>query len=210
MGEKEEIILEEQKENREEMQLVEIKKETVTEKLLNEVISDKLNELIEIRLSKDEESKNPTVGLILSLLKNSDNLDSLIRKFKIDIEKDKLKSILNILNFLDNQETKIEKIVVEIEKVLSDGKVEIQEIPRLVTVINDNLEIITHEQIKESDVSVLIKLLILVMIEVGVIKLSNEDFIITCKLIDNSIGLLLSKIEIKKVPGCVIFGIKFC
>ena len=98
-------------------------------------------------------------------------------------------------------------IINEVLKVLSDGKLELYEIPKLINVIHEALCNINSIKITTNDVGVLIKFILFILIETKLIKLSTEDFDFVSNLIDTSMILLNKSVEIKlpKINNCFCF-----
>jgi len=101
----------------------------------------------------------------------------------------------------------LDYIVSESLVILSDNKIELYEIPKLVNVIHESLKNIKVIKISTSDVGILIKLILFVLIETKTIKIESKEYELISKVIDSSMILLNKSVEIKvtKMNKCVCF-----
>ncbi len=150
------------------------------------------------------------IGLIIT---SNDKFTELISKSKISIPEKELEIISNVLNYLNNQSNQskqsnqLTQIINELSKVLSDGKLELHEIPELISVIHTNIKD-TNIKLSGSQISLLLKVIIYILMEVNVIKINSGDFDTISKVIDASLKLLELYIGIptnKKMCKCLPF-----
>jgi hypothetical protein len=97
----------------------------------------------------------------------------------------------------------IDTLSTELQKILSDGKVEVHEIPILVNAVHDALLQVNLRQITTKDIGVLIKVLLVVMMDCKVIQITSEDYSMICRVIDISVVLLQKKIKLP--TKCICF-----
>lgn len=148
-------------------------------------------------------------NFVMLLLSNNDKFNQLKSNAKINLTDEQTKQIKNILAFL-NTETigsnskPFDNIVQVTTQTLTDGKLELHEIPLIINVIHESLKNIQSVKISTDDVGILIKLILYILIETNTIKLSTNDFDLICKIIDSSMILLNKSIEIKlpKINKC--------
>lgn len=172
-------------------------KEKVTETL-------EMVQVSEVKIGEEETKPNPDVELIKAvsqLITSNEKIKELITKSKINIDDNELKIILNVLGYLNQQSTdsnQVKQIIGEITKVLADGKLELHEIPELVSVVTANIKEV-NVKLSTKQISILLKLIIYVLIEVKVVKINSEDFDLISKVIDTSLKLLELYVNIPTV-----------
>jgi len=137
---------------------------------------------------------------LLLLLVNKDKLTELLNKFNLNIPENVLNEILNVLTYLGNETSNqpITIIMDELQNVLEDGKLEIYEIPQLISVITENIPKLNIKKFNSKNLSTLIKVLIIVLMNTKVIKINSEDFQLISKVIDSSLVLLNTTAVISK------------
>jgi hypothetical protein len=111
--------------------------------------------------------------------------------------------ILSSLSKADGKGGLIGSLSTELQKVLSDGKVEVHEIPILVNAVHDALLQVNLQQITTKDIGLLVKVLLIVLMECKVINITSEDYNTVSKVIDISVVLLQKKIKLPK--KCICF-----
>ncbi len=172
-------------------------------------------ELVEIAQVSLSENTDPSIVLletIKKLLESQDRINELVTKSKIVIGENELKIIISVLQYLTTQTNDASQITVvinEVTKVLSDGKLELHEIPQLVSVISTSVKEV-NVKLSGKEVCIFIKLIIYILIEVNVIKIKSEDFELISKVIDSSLKLLELFVQIPVVNkkfscGCLPF-----
>ena len=146
--------------------------------------SDKIIKFIEELLLSDEKFKNFIESSFIKL-----NEKDLL----------KIKSILGYIIAKINGGSPISQIISEINEIISDGKIELYEIPKLVKTIYTSVEKLDNTVIiKSDDVGTLIKIILFILIETNTIKLTNVQTSIISDIIDASVGLLNTQFIIKK------------
>lgn len=177
------------------------------------------NRLSEIYLSVDKKSTNvDLLGLVGELLINNKSIENLISESKIVIKPEELEKILDVIKYLNtgtivaNSNTSIvvnlsqlEQIINSINKVLVDGKLELHEVPELVTIVYANI-LNVNIKLSNKEVGLLLKLLIYILIKIQVIKVTPEEFILVSKILDSSIGLLQINMKIPTNKFCSWFS----
>lgn len=158
----------------------------------------------EVKVDVEESKSNPDVELlklISKLIVSNEKIRELITKSKINIDDNDLKIILNVLDYLNAQSSdsnQIKNIVDELAKVLADGKLELHEIPELISVVTANIKEV-NVKLSTKQISILLKLIIYILMEVKVIKINSEDFELISKVIDTSLKLLELHVKIPTV-----------
>ena len=140
------------------------------------------------------------VNLLLLLLSTNEKFDQLICKAKISLTNTQAKQIKNILRFLNtetNNSRPLYNIVKEVLQALSNNKLELYEIPKIINVIHESLKNLDSIKISTEDVGILIKFILFLLIETKTIKLSTDNYELICSIIDSSMILLNKSVEIK-------------
>ncbi len=146
--------------------------------------SDKIIKFIEELLMSDERFKNFIESSFIKL-----NKKDLL----------KIKSILGYMIAKINSDIPISQIISEINEIISDGKIELYEIPKLIKSIYTSVEKLDNTIIiKSDDIGILIKIILFILIETNTIKLSNVQTSIISDIIDTSVELLNTQFIIKK------------
>ncbi len=169
-----------------------------------EIESLEMVQVSEVKIADEEPKTNPDLELIKSiheLIISDEKIKELILKSKINISDNELKIILDVLGYLNAQSTdsnQMKQIIGEITKVLSDGKLELHEIPELISVVTANIKEV-NIKLSTKQISILLKLIIYVLIEVKVVSINSEDFELISKVIDTSLKLLELYVNIPTV-----------
>lgn len=146
------------------------------------------------------------VEFIKLLLESNEKFNNLIASAKIILRPQQKTHIANLLKYMTSEinnskqnEKDLPIIVIlnEIEKVLTDGKIELYEMPELVNVSYDALKKIKVINITTEDLGILIKILIFILIETKFIKLQNEQYNLIVKVLDASIKLMDKSVSVK-------------
>jgi hypothetical protein len=153
--------------------------------------------------------------IILYFLQNDVKLKELISKLNIDLDDQCEKKLNGIINFLSKNNVKfdnnppIKKIIDEIKIVFADGKMDLQDIPNLISIITNILNLNMNSikfSIDTNTISILIKLLINILIIEKVIKVNDIEQQMINRLIDSSLLLLNTTIARNKVKcSCLPF-----
>lgn len=148
--------------------------------------------------------------LIQLMLSSNEKFVELTSKAKITLTVDQSREIKNTLDYLireSNGSKLIANIVDATQEALSDNKLELHEIPKLINVIHDSLRDLKSIVITTGDIGLLIKLILFILIETNLIKLSTQDFDLVVSVIDMSVVLLNKSVEIKlpKTSKCFCF-----
>jgi len=214
----ESVVKEEVKEKVEE---VKEKVEETKEEAIN--VSDlDINRLSEIQLSEDKKSMNvDLLKLISELVINNKSVEGLVSEAKITISSEELEKILNVIKYLNTNTivstssasstsstsssivnlSQLEQIINAINKVLIDGKLELHEVPEIVTIVYANI-LNVNIKLSNKEVGLLLKFLIYILIKIQVIKITTEEFILVSKILDSSIALLQINIKIPTNKFC--------
>ena len=100
-----------------------------------------------------------------------------------------------------SEHTQLNQIIDAINKVLIDGKLELHEVPELVTIVHANI-LNVNIKLSTKEVGLLLKLLIYILIETKVIKVTSVQFVLVSKILDSSIGLLQINMKIPTNKFC--------
>ena len=168
-----------------------------TNQILNEETNE--NDVNDVLLEQITDNKD-LLNDLLHLLVNKDKLIELLNKFNLNIPENVFNEILNVLTYLGNETNNqpITIILDELQNVLEDGKLEIYEIPQLINVITENIPKLNIKKFNSKNLSTLIKVLIIILINAKVIKINSEDFQLISKVIDSSLVLLNTTAVISK------------
>lgn len=152
------------------------------------------------------------IQLIKLILSTDENFNKLISNAKINIPSKQIKQIKNILNYLITQtkyenELPIVKIVQEILDILSDNKIELHEIPKLINLIHESFKNFETIKITSNDIGIIIKLILFILVETKTLKIKDDDYELFLSVIDTSMILLNKSVEIKmpKIHKCKCF-----
>lgn len=150
------------------------------------------------------------IKFIENILSSNDKFNDFMSKANVNINQVESAQIKNTLNFLNTEKANskpINKIINELTKILADNKVELYEIPELINVIYEALRDTDTITLKTSDLGILIKLILFILIETKVVKILNEDYMLISKVIDTSMMLLNKTVEIKlpNISRCSLF-----
>jgi hypothetical protein len=161
-------------------------------------------------ISLDENNVIPIsdVELILSIIRSSAKIDSLLDKLNCTLDNNTRQKINNILDFLSQNNVKLDNeppvknIISGIKDVFNDGKLDLSDIPTLITLVTNMLNTrlsCLKIKIDTNIITIIIKLLIHTLITEKVIKISETEEKSIDKLIDSSIVLLNTTIAISNV-----------
>ena len=184
------------------------------QKQQQEQIDNKLNEIKEPNPTVIVQEKKleylPVIQLIKLFLSTNVQFNELTSRAKLLIPQSQNAQIKDILNYLiseTNGTTPITNIVKETLEILTDNKIELHEIPKLINVTHESIKNINSIKITTNDVGILIKFILFVLFETKTIKISNNDYDLYYELIDSSVLLLNKSVEIKipKLNKCLCF-----
>ena len=135
--------------------------------------------------------------LLKTLIKDSD----LINKIQIDA------NILSIINMIiQNHPEVLNNISNDISIIISDGNINIADIPQIILLIKDSYNLVgsaKNLKITKKNIIDFIKYTMIILIESDFIKCDNKDLIIS--LINLSINLLESEVNLDKKIICKCF-----
>lgn len=173
-------------------------------KIVSEVLNKKLEEKVQLTEPtinekdqiKEEDINTSIYAIIKDILLSDERIKELLLKFKIELDANELKKFSSVIDFLNSQSNynQINQIITALKEILSDGKIELYEIPELISIVYSNISYV-NLKLTEKEISILLKLIIYILMETNVIKINSQDFILISKTIDSS--LKLSKLSIK-------------
>lgn len=149
-------------------------------------------------------------NFINDLLLNSDKFNEFICKTNINISESqtaKIKNILKDLYIIDPDNASLNNIINELTTTISDGKVELYEIPSLVSMLYDIFIGMYKNGITPNDICLLIKIMLLILVETGVLHITTNEYMLIIKSIDVSITLLSKQFSVSKINfnKCICF-----
>jgi len=150
---------------------------------------------------------------IITLLSNIEEVQNILNKNLFIIQKDQLNKIIKVfLALLENKENvEFNNILNVITEIFKDGKIEIHEIPLLIKVLSENISIKNITNVNTNDLSLLIKFIIIILVQLDIIKLNTTDINIINTLIDTSLELLNIQFNIplvkEKMNKCCLWKI---
>lgn len=173
-------------------------------KIVSEVLNKKLEEKVQLTEPtinekdqiKEEDINTSIYAIIKDILLSDERIKELLLKSKIELDANELKKFSSVIDFLNSQSNynQINQIITALKEILSDGKIELYEIPELISIVYSNISYV-NLKLTEKEISILLKLIIYILMETNVIKINSQDFILISKTIDSS--LKLSKLSIK-------------
>ena len=173
-------------------------------KIVSEVLNKKLEEKVQLTEPtinekdqiKEEDINTSIYAIIKDILLSDERIKELLLKSKIELDANELKKISSVIDFLNSQSNynQINQSITALKEILSDGKIELYEIPELISIVYSNISYV-NLKLTEKEISILLKLIIYMLMETNVIKINSQDFILISKTIDSS--LKLSKLSIK-------------
>lgn len=146
------------------------------------------------------------------MLSSNDDFNKFSTKLMLTDNQAKLiKNIMPMLSNSTNGYRPFQNIINAVSKALEDNKLELHEIPKLINIVHDEiLNLNTDIIITIQDIGSLVKLILMILIETKVVKLSESDYDLSNSIIDMSIILLNKSVEIK-IPNmsryCYFFNI---
>jgi hypothetical protein len=141
----------------------------------------------------------------VKILGKKEELESAINKLSLNLDNKSLKLVLDIFNLLtvnNNENAPINGLVEKFKEILSDGKIDVYDVPILVKLVTDILNLNMSNLkgkfgIKEA--GIVVKVIILILTDLDIVK--NSD--LAMKLVDSSLSLLETTIDVKyKVFSC--------
>lgn len=145
--------------------------------------------------------KNKLATDILTLVSNNDEFTKLALKFNLKIGSTVLQNILDIIKTLSHDS--LNNVIDELNKIFADGKLEVYEVPKLISVIIQALNKSKIKKIDHVNIGYLIKCLLITLTQFNVIKLNDLDTNLIFIIIDDTIGLL--DVPIKFSKKCCFF-----
>jgi hypothetical protein len=142
---------------------------------------------------------NKLVTDILTLVSNNDEFTKLALGHNFKIGSTVMQNMLDIIKTLSPES--LNNIINELNKIFADGKLEPHEVPKLISVMINVLNISKIKKIEHINIGYLIKCLLITLVHFSVIKLNNINLIFT--IIDETLGLL--DIPIKFSKKCCLF-----
>jgi transcription termination factor NusB len=202
--------IEQVQEQEQEQEQVEHKESEPTENKLSDIKEPEPKPEPTIVVQEKKLEYMQIIELVKLVLSTNEKFDKLMSKAQLSIPTSQIAQVKDILNYLvseTNGTIPVSNIIKETLEILSDNKIELHEIPKLINVIHESIKNIQSIKITTNDVGILIKFILFTLIETKTIKISNDDYELYSLLIDSSMVLLNKSVEIKipKLNKCSCF-----
>ena len=146
------------------------------------------------------------VDKIGSLLMDNNYIQSLITKLSINIDTSTNAKIGNILTFLNTSVAGVlplHSMLCNLQQVFEDGVLDLYDVPIIVKIITDllntNINAELLRNVKITDIGLVLKLLIYILIEFKIIQTDKIDNKTIFKIIDSSLDLLETSLKISNI-----------
>jgi len=146
------------------------------------------------------------VDKIGSLLMDNNYIQGLITKLSINIDTATNAKIGNILTFLNTSVAGVlplKSMLDNLQQVFEDGVLDLYDVPIIVKIITDllntNINAELLRNVKITDVGLVLKLLIYILIEFKIIQTDKIDNKTIFKIIDSSLDLLETSLKVSNI-----------
>ena len=146
------------------------------------------------------------VDKIGSLLMDNNYIQGLITKLSINIDTATNAKIGNILTFLNTSVSGVlplKSMLDNLQQVFEDGVLDLYDVPIIVKIITDllntNINAELLQNVKITDVGLVLKLLIYILIEFKIIQTDKIDNKTIFKIIDSSLDLLETSLKVSNI-----------
>jgi len=146
------------------------------------------------------------VDKIGSLLMDNNYIQGLITKLSINIDTATNAKIGNILTFLNTSVAGVlplKSMLDNLQQVFEDGVLDLYDVPIIVKIITDllntNINAELLRNVKITDVGLVLKLLIYILIEFKIIQTDKIDNKTIFKIIDSSLDLLETSLRVSNI-----------
>jgi len=146
------------------------------------------------------------VDKIGSLLMDNNYIQGLITKLSINIDTATNAKIGNILTFLNTSVSGVlplQSMLGNLQQVFEDGVLDLYDVPIIVKIITDllntNINAELLRNVKITDVGLVLKLLIYILIEFKIIQTDKIDNKTIFKIIDSSLDLLETSLKVSNI-----------
>ena len=146
------------------------------------------------------------VDKIGSLLMDNNYIQGLITKLSIVIDTTTNAKIGNILTFLNTSVAGVlplKSMLDNLQQVFEDGVLDLYDVPIIVKIITDllntNINAELLQNVKITDVGLVLKLLIYILIEFKIIQTDKIDNKTIFKIIDSSLNLLETSLKVSNI-----------
>jgi hypothetical protein len=185
--------------------------------VLNEVIENTVNNVSEknvlIQVPDNKILLTNHTEKIGNILKDNNYIQDLIKKVTVNIDTATNVKIGNIITFLNtniNGVLPLHNILNNLQEVFADGVLDLYDVPTIVKIItellNSNINSELLRNIKVSDVGIVLKLLIFILVEFKIIQSDKLDDKTIFKILDSSLELLETSLKLSNVKlNCSCF-----
>ena len=146
------------------------------------------------------------VDKIGSLLMDNNYIQGLITKLSINIDTATNAKIGNILTFLNTSVSGVlplKSMLDNLQQVFEDGVLDLYDVPIIIKIItellNTNINAELLRNVKITDVGLVLKLLIYILIEFKIIQTDKIDNKTIFKIIDSSLDLLETSLKVSNI-----------
>jgi hypothetical protein len=143
---------------------------------------------------------------ICNLLKDNNYIQNLLKKVSVNIDTSTNVKIGNIITFFItnvNGVLPLHNILKNLQEVFADGVLDLYDVPALVKIIteilNSNINSELLRNIKVSDIGLVLKLLIFILVEFKIIQSDKLDDKTIFKILDSSLELLETSLKLSNV-----------
>lgn len=150
---------------------------------------------------------------ISNILKNNNYIQDLIKKVTVNIDTSTNVKVGNIITFLNtniNGVLPLHNILNNLQEVFADGILDLYDVPTIVKIItellNSNINSELLRNIKVTDIGLVLKLLIFILVEFKIIQGDKLDNKTIFKILDSSLELLETSLKLSNVKlNCSCF-----
>jgi len=143
---------------------------------------------------------------ICNVLKDNNYIQNLLKKVSVNIDTSTNVKIGNIITFFItnvNGVLPLHNILKNLQEVFADGVLDLYDVPALVKIIteilNSNINSELLRNIKVSDIGLVLKLLIFILVEFKIIQRDKLDDKTIFKILDSSLELLETSLKLTNV-----------
>jgi hypothetical protein len=167
-----------------------------------------------VNLVPEKPNRFDELNLILFFLKSNDKINNLLKKMSVSLDSKTRLEINRIIDYISTNNVKfsdeppIKIIIGEIKKVFEDGKLDLYDIPEIINIVTQVLNINFSDikakskaNLNPNTLGIFIKIIIHSLIELNILKVNQEEYVNINKLIDSSIALLNTSLIISKSCG---------
>lgn len=147
------------------------------------------------------------LSLVYDLLLKNDNINDIINnKLKLNLDTKTNGIILNVFTVLLGKtvdSSPLKSIINGIKECFADGKIDVNDVPTLVKIITDVLNL-NKSAFKDyrptfEHIGIVIKIIISVLADLDIIKRQKGEDVLILKIVDSSLALLNTTVQLENV-----------